>query len=78
MIGTKTMGVTAIITLFIALLIGVTLINPFAAEVTDAYNNTENSTTGKNITGGAHTIVGLYILFFALILIVSMVKWGFK
>lgn len=71
----KAVGIISIITLFIALLIGVALISPFATEVMWAYNT---SAGGENITGGAHTITGLYVLFFALILLVSMVKWGMK
>lgn len=65
------MSAATIIMIFVALLIGVTLLPTFADQVT-ANTNTSIS----NVTGAANTVTGLLTLFFALVILLAAVKWG--
>jgi len=71
--------VGTVVIIFVALLVGATLIEPFADEI-EAATNSGNSTdpAATNVTGASETIVNLLPLFFVLVIIAAAVRWGSK
>jgi len=73
---TKVLGAATLIGLFVAVLIGVTLLDPFADELQATLYQSGNTSLPTNITGATLTIMSLLPLFFALAILIVMVKWG--
>jgi len=71
---TKAVSVGSLVSVFVAALVGIVLLNPFASEVVTVTN-----TSISNVTGAANTITGLLPLFFAILIIfVFIVKFTRK
>lgn len=69
------MTVVSVIMIFVALLIGVSLLPTFADEVWGAQYG-ENTSFPTNVTGATATITALLTLFFAIVILMAMVRWG--